>query len=217
MNTIRRIAVALSVIALGTGLANAQSTENFSYTIADGAYMSPQTIPVQTFDPLYGTLTGITLSFEGDFLLGVNVYNYGDDGIGNYTANAIGESTITGPAALYMDLMASSATVSNSSLDLFATDNWTALPATNTVTSNPVDLSDYVGGPAIFTNVYFNVVGLTTNYNDIAGDLGFGASGFEGATLDVTYTFTPTPEPATMLMVGTGLLGLGLIRKRIRR
>ena len=217
--------MAVAAVALGAGLANAQSTTGYTYTIPDGSYILPQTIPVQTFDPLYGTLTGITLTFEGDFLLGLTVYNYDDLGTGpsdpvnngSYSSSVTGESTITGPAALYMDLMATTSTVSNANLAPLGTDTWSALPASNTLTANPADLSDYIGGPAKFTDVYFNVVGLVANYDDISGDLSFGPTGLEGATLDVTYTFTPTPEPATMLMVGTGLLGLGLIRKRIRR
>jgi len=69
-------------------------------------------------------------------------------------------------------------------------------------------------------NVYLDTY---TNVSTSASGSGVGVANYSNAvsgivTVAYTYTDAPTaPEPATFVMFGSGLIGLGLIRKRIRR
>ncbi len=68
----------------------------------------------------------------------------------------------------------------------------------------------------------FNIAVTTATFLALQG--GNGNSGGTNvtngsATAVVTYDFSPTsktPEPTTMLLFGSGLVGLGLLRKRIK-
>jgi hypothetical protein len=80
------------------------------------------------------------------------------------------------------------------------------------------------------TNSAYNTTGFfTLNYLTYSQSFGAGVEDNltttqatdTTATYSVTYNYSlpddSTPEPATMLLVGTGLLGLGMLRKRVRR
>jgi hypothetical protein len=85
--------------------------------------------------------------------------------------------------------------------------------ANNELTSNlglvegPPDLTFYVS-TATQTDTSVTGGNLTTAYNTSVGE-----------QVEVTYTFTETstPEPTTMALMGGALLGLGLMRKRLKK
>jgi hypothetical protein len=72
------------------------------------------------------------------------------------------------------------------------------------------------GGPLGF---YSNLVGTSTGNVNFIGGLQPGATTYfsleEGATLNTSITLAP--EPATAAVLGAGLVGFGLLRRRRRR
>ncbi len=80
------------------------------------------------------------------------------------------------------------------------------------VAGNP-DTSGY-GGPLGF---FTNIVGDTGTVN-FAGGLANGASTYfsleEPINISALPSITPTPEPASMAILGAGLVGLSLLRRR---
>lgn len=81
-------------------------------------------------------------------------------------------------------------------------------PATDT---NPLDLTPLIGtGNVIYT-------ARALNTSSISGpNLEGGVSSTAILTATIEYDYTTTPEPATMVLMGTALAGIGLLRKRIK-
>ncbi len=107
----------------------------------------------------------------------------------------------------------------NCILPIPTTQDNPGLTATNSDgTSINSGLSAFEGASPI--NVMFQalvgaitVTGTETTGN---GDLSFGGSGTAGAIFEVTYEYNAvlTPEPTSMVLIGSSILGLGLLLRR---
>ncbi len=83
------------------------------------------------------------------------------------------------------------------------------------IPNNASDPSGYGGPLGFFTNV---TAGLSAGTVNFAGGLANGASTYfsleEPINISALPSITPTPEPASMAILGAGLVGLSLLRRR---
>lgn len=204
---------ALSVAA--AGLASAD-TISFSHTVASQATTFTQNVLLEDFDATLGTLTAIQLNVSGIFSVDLKIRNFGTDTESYSTAVGTGVAHVSGPAGLNVAL--SSGTASQSGTILAGhQDTYTALAASASAVANPVDFADYTGTGTTTTTLVFSGDSFSAAGTG-GGNLFYNASGSAGGTIGVTYTYTAAasgvPEPATTALMGSALLGLGLMRKR---
>jgi hypothetical protein len=84
-----------------------------------------------------------------------------------------------------------------------------------------VDLSDYINS-GFLTTISFSAGGLNAGGSSSFNDIFYNVSGAASGSVEVTYTYTAAPvggapEPASIFLMGSALLGVGLLRKRLTR
>lgn len=89
-------------------------------------------------------------------------------------------------------------------------------PAENGYDGNAVGLSTSFGGPQASIDNTFILTGCTAGGTVAAACNGVLAGSAPSTFSELTITTDAVPEPGTLLMVGAGLLGLGLSKRRAR-
>ncbi len=243
MINIRRALIGAAAFLLGSGLASA-ATIQYSFTqlgpqLTD---FGPTAFTTTMFDSAtYGTLTGITISFTGELNTTLSVTNNGTNGSssgnaktelqiglddnssftvtggilashGNFAANGKSPIDFLGDPQGY--------SLSQGATTNFAPDDVSSAPKNYAFTSASTNwaaiASEFtgVGNYSLFAQTYTSTVLANTGGNTLAAQTTQGT-----VTGTVTYTYTPgssAPEPATMFLMGSALVGVGLLRKRIR-
>lgn len=206
----KKTLLALALIAAGTvqaGVITQSAALNLETTEIH------QVFNINKFDATLGTLTGVSVTLNGEALSTVTLLN---------TAAQAQRFGFVSDLTLFLDGAGLSQTLA---LNLFTfpptvlpvgvlTDLGTANP-TGSLTFSASDLSQFIGtGTTSFTCESL----VVNTQSGGGGNIRVTQATQAGCGLSVAYTYdtpsNPTPEPASMALVGLGMLGLAAVRRR---
>ena len=212
----------LSVSFLCTSSANAAIISFFdTYDPTAIPFPSTALVSLSQFDPALGTLTQVTLTLDANT----------SGGSITFDNEALVESAVTlgigaevtavglaGMVATAVPLQTSSGSVdadNDAAADFVGTDSFSVVGGSGNDSDSAVltaGLAPYIG-----TGV-FDVEIAAAVENFLGTDGGFGpisqSPGVTDGTVTVIFEFIPIPEPSTALLLGFGLAGLGVRRRR---
>lgn len=179
----------------------------------------------QTFTSTFGG-TGISGTFSGVNIVPANQYG-GAGGTGNYATDGAGSFTVTlGSAVTYFGLWISALNSTNN-LSFYSNgvlvEQFTPIDLINLVSGQPAYYGNpsgtYAGQdgsePFAFTNFY----DTTGTFNQIVvSGFGFESDNYTVGTFTAQAgTTVGAPEPISIALLGTGLAGLGIAKRRKSR
>jgi len=215
------VALVLGVVAMG-GIASADTTLVSCASTFTGPTELNVSLFCPTFNNLLGTLTSIELDFSGGITDSITIHN---------TSSTTQSVTASESSLFNLNLLGFGTPVAlftpNPNLttgpQTLTSGQTVTLPETSgTSTGSVFDttvLAPYVGDGV---TTYALPITTITSQSIIGGggnvDVTFATQGTINAVDAIyTYSLSSVPEPATMGLIGSGLLGIGLLRRRTTR
>ena len=208
------------VIASGAHAALISDSDVSSGTLPQTAN-TVDTLAVDQFDPLLGTLTKVTISLDNIF----DWTNKGEnlDGPGSISQSLDMDLLISlGATGLLPDSLAFNQTwpvgTYDGVIDFGGTSGFTAPGQSNletfTIDLTGSDMLPFLGAGT----VGFTVFGSSqSRASDTTGNVVNWISSQYTANALVTYEYTPVPIPAAVWLLGSGVIGLAGLRRRIKK
>jgi len=215
MKHISRLAL-VTVLGAGSIFANTLTDPS----IPSGTIAAPGTFLFQQFNAALGTLEDITVNIGTSATGSITIDNPTSSLLSYTSATVSVPFTLTFTGGLGTYTFNASATDSTPG-SLAANTSVTVPGVTGTGTSS-ADLGTNAAYVGLGDTPVFTLSGqgpANVNGNGSAGLL-YGGTATGSVTASITYTYLPTsstPEPTTMLLFGSALVGLGCIRKRVRK
>jgi PEP-CTERM motif len=213
--------VGTSTTASATPSLTAIQTDNFVFGGPPDFGISGSTnLLFNGFDATLGTLVGVNLTLSLSGTLNDDVDNTTSAmAVGTPTPlTATATTTVTGASGLTTGNSITTPAFTgsvNPGNTTVGTQTITSLLSSASLSSPPSDLSSYIGGT---NSVSIAVLENGFQGGSVGSGVFTGNDGTANVTVTMDYAYTPavvnTPEPATMSLVGTGMIGLGILRRR---